>query len=322
MRNLKDFKNLHENEDIYVLASGKSVDFIDNSFFENKIIIGINQAYKKIPCQYLVRKEAEGIEEIIKKNKDTIHFISKGSCGDLRPECITKTANKLKKIDTQNVVLYNHNNNECERKKCEDKKCEDKKCEDKKCEDKKCEDKKCEDKKCEDKKPEPKGCYWKTQSKSTIYWSNSSTDIKPDVQFKSGDHFFNHRSENGFPKNWKNIRTIFKIILPTEENSLYVSFSTITTGIHLASHMGAKNIILIGHDCGTLNGECNFTGYHTKQTKGLNWRGNEKGYEKWLLDIEGVTIELKKLLQEKYGCNICSLNPFINFNLEGNIYEK
>tara|TARA_Y100000768_G_scaffold383241_1_gene365025 strand:+ start:323 stop:1240 length:918 start_codon:yes stop_codon:yes gene_type:complete len=305
MRELKDFKNIHENEDIYVLASGKSVDFIDNSFFENKIIIGINQVYKKIPCQYLVRKDAEGMEEIIKKNKDTIHFISKGSCGDLRPERITKTANKLKKVDTQNVVLYNHNNNECERKKCELKKPEPN-----------------DDNAVETNSLDIKGCYWKTQSNSTIYWSNSSTDIKPDVQFKSGDHFFNHRSENGFPKNWKNIRTIFKIILPTEENSLYVSFSTITTGIHLAAHMGAKNIILVGHDCGTLNGECNFTGYHTKQTMGLNWRGNEKGYEKWLLDIEGVTIELKKTLQEKYGCNICSLNPFINFNLEGNIYEK
>ena len=130
-----------------------------------------------------------------------------------------------------------------------------------------------------------------------------------------------HTNTNGFPKNWSKIRTIFKIELPTEENSLYVSFSTITTGIHLAAYMGAKNIILVGHDCGTLNGECNFTAYHTKQTRGLVWK-NEKDYTKWLLDIEGITIELKKTLQEKYSCNICSLNPFINFNLEGNIYEK
>ncbi len=301
MRELKDFKNIHKNEDIYVLASGKSVDFIDNSFFENKIIIGINQAYKKIPCQYLVRKESSFIEEIIKKNKDTIHFISKGDCGGVDKKFIAETVNALKKVDTQNVVLYNHTKNNCERKKCELKKLEPN-----------------HDNAVETNTSDIKGCYWKTQSSPTVYWSNSSTDIKPDVEFKNNDDFLNHNSENGFPKNLSKIRTIFKIELPTEENSLYVSFSTITTGIHLAAHMGAKNIILVGHDCGTLNGECNFTDYHTKETRG----NSEIHYTKWLLDIEGVTIELKKTLQEKYSCNICSLNPFINFNLEGNIYQK
>ena len=101
MRELKNFKNIHKNEDIYVLASGKSVDFIDNSFFENKIIIGINQAYKKIQCQYLVRKESKFIEEIIKKNKDTIHFISKGNCGCVDEKATAGTTDALKKVDTR-----------------------------------------------------------------------------------------------------------------------------------------------------------------------------------------------------------------------------
>jgi hypothetical protein len=57
MKELIEFKNLHKGEDIYVIASGKSVDFIDNSFFENKITIGINQVYKKIKTKYLLRKE-------------------------------------------------------------------------------------------------------------------------------------------------------------------------------------------------------------------------------------------------------------------------
>ena len=35
MKELIEFRNLHKGEDIYVIASGKSVDFIDNSFFEN-----------------------------------------------------------------------------------------------------------------------------------------------------------------------------------------------------------------------------------------------------------------------------------------------
>ena len=82
MKRLEEFKNKHKNADIYVLASGKSVDFVDNSFFENKIIIGTNQVYKKYKCNYLVRKESNFIQNIIQENKNTFHFISKGCCGN------------------------------------------------------------------------------------------------------------------------------------------------------------------------------------------------------------------------------------------------
>ena len=37
MLKLEDFENKFKGEDIYVIGSGKSLDFIDNSFFENKI---------------------------------------------------------------------------------------------------------------------------------------------------------------------------------------------------------------------------------------------------------------------------------------------
>ena len=30
--------------------------------------------------------------------------------------------------------------------------------------------------------------------------------------------------------------------------------------------MGAKNIIIVGHDCGLLNGYSNFKWYHTEET--------------------------------------------------------
>ena len=81
MIELNQFKNCHMGDDIYVLASGKSVDYIENSFFENKIVIGINQVYKKIHCQYLIRKEKQLAKEIIESNPNSFHFISVGSCG-------------------------------------------------------------------------------------------------------------------------------------------------------------------------------------------------------------------------------------------------
>ena len=48
MKLITELKDKHKGEDIYVIASGKSIDFIDDSFFDGKILIGVNQAYKKI----------------------------------------------------------------------------------------------------------------------------------------------------------------------------------------------------------------------------------------------------------------------------------
>jgi len=109
--------------------------------------------------------------------------------------------------------------------------------------------------------------------------------------------------------------------LPNDD-MLVVSYSTIVTGIHLAAYMGAKNIILIGHDCGTLDGEPNFEGYHDNNTYKIAHKNGKSDYILWLDKIENDTIILKKLLKDKYGCNIYSLNPFINFGLEGHIYNN
>ena len=218
-KNIINFKNCHKNKDIYVIASGKSIDFIDNSFFKDKILIGINQVYKKIQCNYLVRKEQKLIDQIIKDNPNITHFISQYDCG------IGKKNNV--NIYSDNVVIYEHNIN--------------------------------------------------------------------------------------------------KEIVPTnlpKDGQLLVSWSTITTGLHLAAYMGAKNIILIGHDCGTINGEANFLGYHTDSSYKIAHKNGKEDYIKWLKNIESGTLKVRKLLKEKYKCNIYSINPFINFGLEGNIYKN
>lgn len=83
MRELREFKNLHSGKDIYVVASGKSMDYIDPSFFEGKITIGINQVYKKFVTDYLVRKEGALLLEVLRQcDPKTIHFISRGDCGN------------------------------------------------------------------------------------------------------------------------------------------------------------------------------------------------------------------------------------------------
>lgn len=224
MRELLEFKDIHKGKDIYVIGSGYSAQFIDPTFFQDKITIGINQVYKRFHVDYLVRKEHLYVKEFYNEYPSGIWFISKHNYGVYDRKQYSQLNNEI----PSNICIYEHTNN--------------------------------------------------------IY-KLSQTELPKD--------------------------------------KLITSFSTITTGIHLAAFMGAKTILLVGHDCGTLDGKCNFDGYHTKESLAIAWKKNgEEGYKKWLPVIENDTIQLKKLIKEAYGCDIYSINPFINFNLEGHEYRK
>lgn len=224
MVNIQSFKNIHKDNDIYIIASGKSLDYINASVFDNKITIGINQAHKKFDMTYLIRKEVslDLYHECMQCKTLSCLFVSRGKFG--------------------------HND-------------------------------------------------------------NHNVNLLKSVQNVSKVCFFDH------DHNCHNV-----VQLP-DDDKLIVSHSTITSGIHLAAYMGAKNIIIVGHDCGTIDGECNFKGYHTETTYNICHK-DKNAYVKWLKLIESGTIKLKSLLSEKYKCNIYSLNPFINFGLEGHKYIK
>lgn len=56
-RPLLELKNLHRGEDIYVLGSASSVKYYEPKFFEDKVTIGINYIYRRLPCRYVLCKE-------------------------------------------------------------------------------------------------------------------------------------------------------------------------------------------------------------------------------------------------------------------------
>jgi uncharacterized Rossmann fold enzyme len=107
--------------------------------------------------------------------------------------------------------------------------------------------------------------------------------------------------------------TPIKELLPMADNHLIASWSSITSGIHLAAHMGAKNIILAGHDGGAIDGKYHIDNYHTEKDS-INQKDK-------LIAFQDNTIELKQALKEIYGCNIHSLNPFISLRLEGHTFS-
>ena len=116
-------------------------------------------------------------------------------------------------------------------------------------------------------------------------------------------YYFRHR---------ENEHTRIDLTVMGTDDHIVVSFSTITSAMHVAAYMGAANIILCGHDCGTLDGRTNIAGYPIRKK---DW------YRGWLKKIEPQTVTVKDALRKVYGCRVYSLNPFVNLGLEGHKYE-
>ena len=49
----------------------------------------------------------------------------------------------------------------------------------------------------------------------------------------------------------------------------------------------------------------------------------DQAYKKWMIKnkIEMKTLKIKKVLKEKWNVHVYSLNPFINYNLEGHKFK-
>ena len=62
--NLGSLKNKHKGADIWVIASGASMDYISPKFFHGKITIGVNRVNRKYDCTYIVGKDCVGFEEL------------------------------------------------------------------------------------------------------------------------------------------------------------------------------------------------------------------------------------------------------------------
>ena len=97
--------------------------------------------------------------------------------------------------------------------------------------------------------------------------------------------------------------------MPPPEGQIVYGSSSIHGATHLAAHLGAKNIILVGHDAGSIDKSQNVASYPSA-TQAYSFRvWNEH------------SVVLKRWLGEKHGVRVHSLNPFINLNLEGHKFR-
>lgn len=98
---------------------------------------------------------------------------------------------------------------------------------------------------------------------------------------------------------------------------LVVSWSTITTAIHLAAYMGARAVIVAGHDCGSIDGRLNYTGYPigTDPAEDAEW------YDRWLGGIESQTMQVAERVTAVYGCPVVGLCPWPSLALAGHVHR-
>ena len=93
-----------------------------------------------------------------------------------------------------------------------------------------------------------------------------------------------------------------------KQGSLAYGSSSLHGAMHLAAHLGASSIVLVGADCGTIDDAHRVDGYPVD------------GHKPWALYNQHHKL-MKDWLIAEYGVNVYSLNPFINLNLEGHRFD-
>ena len=91
------------------------------------------------------------------------------------------------------------------------------------------------------------------------------------------------------------------------DDSLAYGTSSLHGSMHLAAWLGASHIMMVGADCGAIDGEHRVLDY-------------PEGEQPWDM-YDRHHREMKQWLEQNYGVTVYSLNPFINLNLEGHKFE-
>ena len=95
------------------------------------------------------------------------------------------------------------------------------------------------------------------------------------------------------------------------DDELVISPCTVAEAVHFAAHLGARRIVLCGADGGTLDGAWNVRGYN-------DGAGTNPQHVRL---TEPLLLAVVTRLRAR-GIAVMSLNPFINFGLEGHVYAR
>lgn len=145
----------------------------------------------------------------------------------------------------------------------------------------------------------PSYMFWTPQGDRGFEGKPGRTDLNNVFHYPHKPTSFNFTVDGAWPDN------------PT---GLVVGSTSVHGSIHLACKFGASHVILVGVDCGMLDGKANQHGYvsgNLDSPDPMAWLA------RWELHLRQVT----NRLQQEYDVRIHSLNPFLNLNLEGHEWQ-
>lgn len=111
------------------------------------------------------------------------------------------------------------------------------------------------------------------------------------------------------------VGTLPELLEWNNPNYLVINKNTTNSALHLAAQLGAKNIILVGHDGCLLDGQANHHDYWRR----FNENDYRESYLEWMGGNLELTSKVRKKLIDVFNVNIYSLNPFLSFALDGHI---
>lgn len=212
MKSIRELRGQHPGEDIYVLGSGGSLNFLDRCFFDGKVTVAVNssaRAWGLTPSYVVVKEHREEADPNLDAFPNTPVVISRYIAGG----GASPGAHQAN-FSHPNAYVFDHLPNEV-------------------------------------------------------------------AAFQADRHW------------------------PADPDMLVVSWSTITSAMHFAAYLGAKNIILVAHDCGQVGDNAYVNGY-----------GAQADLE-WLMRIESQSLDVRQELERRYGVRVYSLSPFLTPNLDG-----
>jgi len=71
-QNVDKLRDREAGKDIYIVGSGKSIDYIPDTFWQDKVIIGVNSVPTRIPCTYCISHHYFVLQQYIDRGDITV----------------------------------------------------------------------------------------------------------------------------------------------------------------------------------------------------------------------------------------------------------
>ena len=107
-KSIDELEDIHTGADIHIICAGPSSKYIEPNFYENKIVIGINNVYKRFPCNYIIAKD---LREVPRFNR-LVEELKQTNIKLVFPEYHTGHYHNPKNTpDMENAYMFEHLNN-------------------------------------------------------------------------------------------------------------------------------------------------------------------------------------------------------------------